>query len=51
MQRFFQAQARGNRPEAGAALRAGLRHDPTWLANRGVLAFLARGLLPARKGV
>ncbi|MCC7359778.1 MAG: glycosyltransferase [Anaerolineales bacterium] len=42
MSRFFQATARGDHAAARPALRAGLRHDPAWLANRGVLAYLAR---------
>ncbi len=46
MRRFFHAAAAGDRPEATRALRTGLRHDPAWLANRGVLAYLARGLRP-----
>lgn len=46
MKQFFQAAAQGNRPAARRALGVGLRHDPAWLANRGVLAFLARQVLP-----
>ena len=49
MRRFFQAAAVGDRPEASRALRTGLRHDPAWLANRGVLAYLARQVWPTHK--
>ena len=45
MSRFFQATAEGDHAAARPALRAGLRHDPAWLANRGVLAYLARQAL------
>lgn len=49
MSRFFRAAAQGNRLAASHALRVGLRHDPAWLANRGVLAYLARQAWPGRK--
>lgn len=49
MGRFFHATAVGDQPEARRALRTGLRHDPAWLANRGVLGYLARQVWPTRK--
>ncbi len=49
MSQFFRAAALGNRPVASQALRVGLRHDPTWLANRGVLSFLVRQAWPGRR--
>jgi glycosyltransferase involved in cell wall biosynthesis len=45
MRRFFEAVSRGDRAAARQHLGRGLRRDPTWITNRGVLAFLARGLL------
>ncbi len=42
MSRFFDALAQGERREAAAHLRAGLRHDRRWLANRAVIVFLLK---------
>jgi hypothetical protein len=42
MRQFFECVQLGDRTEAAAHLRAGLRDDPRWLANRGVVAFLLR---------
>ncbi len=41
----FKAQQRGHLDEAAAAFRQGIRRDPAWLLNRGVLAVLARDTL------
>jgi hypothetical protein len=49
LRQFFEALGRGGRAEAGPYLQRGLWQDATWLANRGVLAYLARQLLPSRK--
>jgi len=43
MARGFKAQQRGHLDEAAAAFRQGVRRDPSWLLNRGVLSVLARG--------
>jgi hypothetical protein len=45
MARFFQALSQGTKTKARQHLRAGLRLDPRWLANRGVLTFGFRDLL------
>ncbi len=42
MARGFKAQQRGHLAEAAAAFRQGVRRDPSWLLNRGVLSVLAR---------
>ncbi len=42
MARFFRAVGKGARTEALLHLKAGLRQDPTWLANRGVIAFFLK---------
>lgn len=42
MARGFKAQQRGHLAEAAAAFRQGVRCDPSWLLNRGVLSVLAR---------
>jgi hypothetical protein len=44
MREYFRETDRGHGLEARGHLAAALRQDPTWLANRGVLAFLARGM-------
>jgi len=50
MRQFFETASRGNRAEARRYLSSGLKQDPTWLANRGVLAFLARNMWPRPRG-
>ena len=45
MARFFRAIRMGARDEAARRLWVGLRLDPTWLLNRGVLAFCAKQVL------
>lgn len=44
MRGFFDAIGRGDRTAARRHLGRGLVHDPAWIANRGVVAFIARGL-------
>jgi len=46
MREFFRETDHGHGPGARGHLAAAIRQDPTWLANRGVLAFLARGMQP-----
>jgi hypothetical protein len=45
MAQFFQAAGRRADAEALGHLKAGVRQDPRWLANRGVLAFSLRSVL------
>jgi glycosyltransferase involved in cell wall biosynthesis len=40
--RFFRADSDGTQERAAAHLRAGVRLDPRWLLNRGVLAYCVR---------
>lgn len=50
MGRFFRVCSSAT-PEAARALWAGMRLDPRWLANRGVLAFLLRYAISAARTV
>jgi Glycosyl transferase family 2 len=50
MRSFFEAVATQRPKEAAAHLRAGLRHDPRWLAHLAVMGFAARRLTQRRGG-